>query len=397
MVSLAAAPHPLVAVAGETDLSGSIDLEWRLFNEDPAYPGQEGNSQGSLVLRPVWEWESEDRKRQVRFAPFFRLDERDDERTHFDLREGYIQWIFDEWELLAGVNKVFWGVTESRHLVDVINQVDFVEDIDEEDRLGQPMILAATQRSWGRVEAFLLPGFRERTFPGSDGRLRFPLTLDTDNPLYTSGAEDRRIDGALRWSHYFGDWDVGVSWFHGTGREPRFVPVAAAGDPNTFVALRPAYDVIHQLGVDVQYTREAWLWKLETIGRQGQGRDFAAAVAGFEYTFYQLGGGASDLGVLLEYLWDDRDLVAPFTVSEDDYFVGARWARNDTQDTSVLGGVIVDAGDGSIAGLLEFQRRLGERFKIEAEARWFSSVDPENPLTFFEQDSFLTLRFARYF
>ena len=42
--------------------------------------------------------------------------------------------------LLVGAAKVFWGTAESRHLVDIINQTDAVEDIDEEDKLGQPMV-----------------------------------------------------------------------------------------------------------------------------------------------------------------------------------------------------------------------------------------------------------------
>ncbi|NIP18147.1 MAG: hypothetical protein GWM87_08310, partial [Xanthomonadales bacterium] len=47
-------------------------------------------------------------------------------------------------------------------------------------------------------------------------------------------------------------------------------------------------------------------------------------------------GGASDLGVLVEYLHDGRAESEPLTVFDDDVFVGARWALNDTQDTSVL-------------------------------------------------------------
>ena len=57
---------------------------------------------------------------------------------------------------------------------------------------------------------------------------------------------------------------------------------------------------IHQLGADVQYTREAWLWKLEAIGREGQGDTFAALVGGLEYTFYQVGKSAADVGLLAE-------------------------------------------------------------------------------------------------
>ena len=39
-----------------------------------------------------------------------------------------------------GLRKVYWGVTESQHLVDVINQTEGVENLDGEDKLGQPML-----------------------------------------------------------------------------------------------------------------------------------------------------------------------------------------------------------------------------------------------------------------
>ena len=139
------------------------------------------------------------------------------------------------------------------------------------------------EKDWGLLEFFLLPYFRERTYPGIDGRLRTPLVIDTDNPLYESSAGEHHTDLALRWSHYFGDVDIGVSVFHGTGREPGLVP-GANGE-----ALAPYYHQVTQVGLDVQYTREAWLWKLEAIGRDGLDDRFFATVAGFEYTFYGLG------------------------------------------------------------------------------------------------------------
>jgi len=286
---------------------------------------------------------------------------------------------------------VFWGVTESRHLADVINQTDAVEDVDDEDKLGQPMVQLSLQRGWGRLEGFALLGFRERTFPGRDGRLRAPLPVDTDDARYESGAGDERVDAALRYSHYFGDWDLGVHAFHGTGREPSLRPSA---DGRRLV---PFYEVIDQLGVDVQYTREAWLWKLETIGREGQGDAFAAAVAGFEYTFYQVGGAAADVGVLAEYLRDGRDDGAPPTAFDDDVFVGTRLAFNDTRDTQILAGAIVDRHDGSIAAFLEAERRVGENYTIELESRWFLDVDPGDTLAPLDRDSFVTLRLSRHF
>jgi len=48
------------------------------------------------------------------------------------------------------------------------------------------------------------------------------------------------------------------------------------------------YDPIHQAGIDLQYTRGAWLWEFEGIVREGQSDTFAATVAGFAYTLYQI-------------------------------------------------------------------------------------------------------------
>ena len=101
--------------------------------------------------------------------------------------------------------------------------------------------------------------------------------------------------------------------------------------------------------------------------------------------------------MLLEYLWDGRDAAAPFTAFQNDVFTGARLAFNDTQDTSILAGTIVDAEDGSASGLVEFSRRIGTRLSVEAEARFFTNVDDDNLLAAFEQDSFLNLRLATFF
>jgi hypothetical protein len=382
---------PWLATAGEWDGSGQLAVEGRWFVDDPAFHGQLDGAQASFLAEPEWEWQSAKGSQQLSLHPFLRLDGEDDERTHVDLREAYWRFIGDDWELLAGANRVFWGVAESRHLVDVINQVDAVEDIDEEDRLGQPMVQAAFQRPWGRIEAFGLLGFRGRTFPGEDGRLRTPIPVDTDAARYESGARSRRLDGALRWSHYLGDWDLGAHIFHGTGREPRLLP-DRDGD-----RLIPHYDVTTQAGIDVQYTREAWLYKLEALGREGQGDDFAALVGGFEYTLYQIGGSAADLGLLAEYLHDGRDGDAPSTIYDDDLFVGSRLALNDTQDTQVLVGAILDRDDGTVVAFLEAERRLGSHYTIELESRWLLDVDEENVVATFEQDGFVTIRFSRYF
>lgn len=115
-------------------------------------------------------------------------------------------------------------MTESVHLVDVINQTNALENIDGEDKLGQPMIELVAVRDWGTVEAYMLPYFRERQTPGLSSRLRPPLPV-LETALYESERKQNHVDFAMRWSHYLGAFDVGLSHFVGTDREPRFIPV----------------------------------------------------------------------------------------------------------------------------------------------------------------------------
>ncbi len=376
------------ATAQGFDLSGFAAFEPRLFVQSPQTELQFSGLQLSGLLVPEIGYRTSDRQHQFKLSPFVRVDSRDDERTHFDLREAYWRTVQGDWEVLTGFNTFFWGVTESRHLVDVINQTDALEDIDDEDKLGQAMVNVGWQRDWGRLDAFLLLGFRERRFAAPEGRPGLPLPIRRRG-RFPDGRRD--VDLALRYSHYLGDWDVGVHLFRGTSREPAFV----VGDDGA--SLVPTYRNINQAGLDLQYTRGAWLWKLEGIVREGEGRTFGAAVAGFEYTLYQLGGGAADLGLLAEFLVDGRDASAPVTPFDHDLFVGGRLALNDVQDAQVLAGAVIDVQDGSTAVRVEAERRISDHLDLELEGRFFIGVDPFNSLRPFHRDSFLNLRLYWFF
>jgi hypothetical protein len=377
-------------VLHQIDLSGFIAGELQVFPEGPQFDDQLDHYQPSLIFEPEVSYDSQSRRHQFNFIPFARLDGQDDERTHFDIREAYWRYVGTEWELLVGLNRVFFGVAESRHLVNIINQIDRVEDIDEEDFLGQPMINIATQRDWGRVDLYLMSGFRKRTFPGPEGRLRTALPVDEDSAEFESDLDEGQPDFLTRYSHFIGDWDIGIYHFYGTGREPVLLPAA---DGTEF---KPRYEVINQAGVDLQLTREATLYKFEGIIREGQGRTFGALVAGVEHTFFQIYESEADLGILAEYLLDDRDDDAPVTFQDNDLFLGTRLSLNDIQDTSALLGVVTDLENSSTTLRLEAARRIGDRWKIEFESQWFFNIDDTDPLTNFKEDSFFTLRLSRF-
>lgn len=383
------------AAAAEWDFSGSIQLETRMFPTGPAFAGQEGAAVSpSVAVEPELIVDTDAGDDRFTLKPFLRLDAHDDNRTHGDLREANWLHFGNGYDLVVGLDKVFWGVAESRHLVDIVNQTDLVEDIDQEDKLGQPMVQLQVGTDWGVFNGFFMPVFRERTFPDDDARFRGPLPI-ADDAVYQSDAEEFHPDLALRWSKTFGGFDVGVSHFRGTSREPRLLPAFRQGRTE----LVPTYDLIDQTGVDLQYTTGAWLWKFEGIGRAGQGDYFVASVAGFEYTLYRTAGTDADLGLLAEYLYDGReeDGAAPLTPFQNDVFIGTRLTLNDEDDTTFLAGAITDVEDRSVTLSLEASRRIGNDMKVELEARLFPDVDPGNPLYGIRRDNVVTLRLSRFF
>ena len=376
---------PALVHAGEWDVSGYLSADLRLFSHDPAFPGQNDKPEWSLAAQPELRWRSDDGDQRINLIAFARGDAADDERNHIDIREAFWSIEGDDWDLTIGLNKVFWGVTESRHLVDVINQTDLVEDIDTEDKLGQPMINLNLQRDWGLIELYLLPGFRERTFPGIEGRLRTPVHV-SNSSRYESSATDLHTDIAVRYSHYFGDMDIGLHVFHGTNREPRF----SFGNNH----LVPNYEQMSQFGIDLQYTREAWLWKFEGLIRHTQDETFHAFVAGVEYTFFGVTDAGADLGILAEWLYDDRRDLVPF---DDDLFFGARLAFNDVSDSSVLAGMIIDPSTDEKSFSVEAETRFNDHLTGELRIRTFSSEKVTDALAAIEKDDYVQLRLTWYY
>lgn len=369
-----------------SDFRAEVSADYRYFFNEGLYPGQE---QGylSFAFKPEYVREWADGKYSLKFMGFGRIDQRDYRRTHFDIRELYWQVVQGDAELSIGLKKVFWGVTESAHLVDVINQTDVVESFDGEEKLGQPMIHYSYLSNFGTLDFFLLPYFRKQAFPGRRGRLRTPFILDGTSFEFESRAEEYRPDVAFRYSHFFGPFDVGISHFFGTSRDP------IVSDLTTF---RPIYGVMHQTGLDLQATTGPLLWKLEVINRLNDLQDVFALVTGVEFTFGNIRNSGIDWGIIGEYLYDNRDNLTLSSL-QNDVFIGSRIGFNDVQDTEILFGGIFDLEYSTRLYSLEANRRIGQTWNIEAEARLFSKVDQEEFLYLLREDSFMQFSLTKYF
>jgi hypothetical protein len=373
-----------------------MSVEGRLFSNEPLYTNQDRNN-GSIALEPEFyhEWPSSPNF-SFTFIPFFRLDSADSERTHFDIRELNVLLFADSFELRIGIGKVFWGVTEFVHLIDIINQTDFVEDIEGEDKLGQPMAHLSAPTDWGVFDFFVLPYFRERTFPGRDGRLRPEVIIDTDNPLYESGAEEKHVDFAFRYSQFFDFGDIGIYYFKGTSREPLFSPPV---NLNGQIVLLPYYQQIDQVGIDLQLVTGNWLWKLEALYQDNKTESFFSTTGGFEYTFVGVGDSMIDLGLIAEYAYDDRNSEAT-TSFENDLLLGLRLGINDAAGTEFLAGLSHDLDNKGNVLRFEMSRRITDNVKIFLEGWNFFNIEPDDYYYYLydiRDDDFVRLQIFYYF
>lgn len=427
----------------DVNFDTSFGAQTRVFNEKPISPVQRRNEFLTLYLQQEISYRWNGGKDSWVFTPYLSAtryedswkikhdgyvsfaapvpiidfgDTRTAHRIHGDIREFLWTHIADDssWEMRTGIGRVFWGVTESAHLVDVINQDDLRTDIDEEDKLGQPMINLTLVKSYGNFDFFVLPGFREKAYQADIGRLN-PVILANpyapvsqtnkvtmvgeEDALYESSAEDLHTDFAFRWNHRFGINDISLSFFTGTNRDPvLYTPIneahlQAGGAPleitqsTVYPSLQyftPYYEQMTQFGLDYQATIEGWLLKFEGIYRDSDSlktpqkdladgktenftTDYTAIAAGFEYTFYGVFNNTADLGVLIEYLWDSREFEAT-TPYQDDVFLGIRYAKNSVADPAILLGVIQDTNIDSYSVILEASRRIGNDSKIIFEA-----------------------------
>ena len=373
-------------------LSGNGSYESRAFISD-SDSGASHHFSNSISFSPEFYWEWDNEKYTFLFSPFLRIDQKDPDRTHLDIREFTYSINQYDWELRLGVRKLFWGVAESNHLIDVINQSDSVENLDLEDKLGQPMVNLAFIRDWGSIDLFVLPLFRERTFVGVEGRPNVSSILRGKEAEFESAAKRNHVDFAIRYSTYTDNLDLGLYHFWGTARSPRIVTRVRAGN---VIDLVPFYEIAHQTGLDAQLTHGNTLYKLELLHYSSDLEDYFAGVGGGEYTFVGIGETSMDLGILAEYHWDERGTSGP-SIFNHDLFGGVRLAANDVNDTQLLAGLITDMNNRSTMLNLEASRRLSNFWKVELEIRLFVDDSRNDPSFGLRNEDYIQLEFFRYF
>jgi hypothetical protein len=201
------------------------------------------------------------------------------------------------------------------------------------------------------------------------------------------------MDYAVRYSHIIGDWDFGIYYFKGTGREPVIIPTF---DNEGQLSLIPFYVQIGQTGLDLQAVKGNWLLKLESLYRTGDGEDFGALVGGFEYSFINIASSGIDVGLIGEWAYDERGDEAS-TIFDNDMMTGLRFAFNDVGGTTLLIGYIRDLDSNGSLLSLESGRRFGNNWKLGIESILMLDTSEIDPIYYLRDDDYVQIELSYYF
>ena len=285
----------------------------------------------------------------------------------FDFCEAHVSGRVGEMDYLVGSTILFWGKVESYNPVDIVNALDYSRGLLRSEKRGAPMVRLSWPAGPGQIDILAID-FVENIYPGRALRERPALPVNDNAAGFSGGAGRDDIAAAARWSGYFGDIDLGVSWFRGSGHAPRLLPQADG-------TLRPDYSRISQFGLDIQSLHGDTAMKAELIHRRGQydrlGSDdsYGAGVFGLEHNLYDLAESGRDLVLIAEYARDDRR-DRSHSGFQNDLILGGRWVWNDVKDTEILALLSRDFDNAAQVLSVTADRRLTDSLSFEATARW---------------------------
>jgi hypothetical protein len=403
---------------------GELALEGRQFDDDevPLTPDRGLALFGRLELRHSGgHFEQKARL-------YGRLDRYDQQRSVLVLEEAWLQLAFERIRLRAGVDLVNWTATEAFHPADVINARNLDSDLENFEKVGEPMVALQTRLFEGTtLQLFFLPHRTAPIFASPRSRLSFAPGVDLRNSRRLVDREGRLTDGrwgpqaAVALRQVIGNADFTVHALEHLDRSQPLVRV----DLQSFSPLL-IFQTVRQLGGTYQQALGPVVLKLEGAYRRfvdpaeplpgvllddpaadpavnvssGQ-PDHGLVAAGLEYGVAHQGGSEST------FLLEGQTLLgvegaarrSALTVFQRDVLIGYRFALNDESSKELMLGSIFDterSGESLIT--LSYQQRLGETWTVRAGLRLFNAREnAPGPMASLRRSDHIRLTLTRHF
>ena len=360
---------------------GQLTLEGRIFSDDnDGLTVDEG-----LGLLGRLEVSHRHRPFKEKARVYGRLDVRDFNRTVFIVEELWAEFKLGDLRIRAGADLLNWTATEAFHPADIINARNLDSDVENYEKLGEPMVRISYDLGVGSLTAYFFPYYTEPLFPAASSRLSFiPPTILLGPTIRMKANGELTEDefgpqGAIRFAQSIGSIDMSLHVVHHMDRSQPEVLI----DSNTGVP-RPLFRTVTQIGGTYQHVIDALILKIEAGYRifaepdrnlapfgLVQDRNHLQTAVGLEYGW--LIDGNVDFTLLAEvqsYFLVDEDVRRNLGVFQRDALAGFRVSLNDVSSTELLVSTIIDLEDPEQILLnASFSRRILGNWGVSAAVR----------------------------
>jgi hypothetical protein len=404
----AVAPKPAeeeARPAGKFKSRGEIALETRVFTQS----GDPVTKDKALGLFGRIELQHDQGEFQQRFRGFGRVDHYDSHRSMLVVEEAYLQFRRDRLRVRFGAALVNWSATEAFHPADIINARSLDSDIENFDKLGEPMLdiqYGLTEST--TLQLMLMPVYMRSIFPSASSRLNLAqpgVDLQHRARLFDRRGRETGSDvgpqAAFRVQQQIGRAEVSV---HYVEHMERLMALPALdlndGRPSLVFQTKRQFGGTYQQAFESGFLAKfegaynrfvqpadpvatAAAANLAFVGQPFPDRNHSAFAAGLEYTIEH--GWASSTLILegQAVTGIDKRLWPTVNLFPRNVLVGYRlaWA---TQDSRVLRAAAVVNVDDTAQRFynVAYEQRLGEQYMIKAGLRIFQARNVANPVGF---------------
>lgn len=385
----------LLAEGYEWEINNEIGFDIREFHKEEAFPNQK-NTYSSYLKSEIYLEVTE--KLNFISEPYYRYDHNDKERSLFNFKENYLLYFKGNSEVKIGIAQIFWGVTESKNLVDIINVYD-ATDGDQKAKLGQSMLSYSTYfESAGIFDFYYLPFFSKKPQIGESGRLRLAKPIENYDVIYSGGAGEKVPSWAFKWEKNIGMSDFSIQVFRGNSRDNSTIPLIEGTTLKYFAG----YERISQLGAYMQTISGPYIFKVEAIRRHGQKNannlreNYYSYTLGAEYLLNRLFEKVWDLSLFIEYSNDDRANDST-DIMQNDIFMAGKLLFNDVNGAELLIGSTFDLDGGGNTSNVEVSSRITEDIRVTGTYQSYWSTNNKDPLHDFRRDNYLGIKVIKYF
>lgn len=308
------------------------------------------------------------------------LDSKDNKRSFIRINELYSQYENDNSKILLGKNIRFWGALEVKNIVDTFNLQEGRNDPFETDKIGAYNI--AYSYFFEDSEISIIAKLYEQKNKLASNKYMYSILknaeslknkLESEKSLYrpslyllyngTSNEDDYSLDYAFIYENGY-DSQRYLSKISNIYTQHAYL-VNKFMTYNTLVLNSTLYK-IEALYTDVIDDKNI--------------SDYVHIALGIEHTLEPSENG-NELGLLCEYYYYDtleKNKLSHIDLGEtfqNDLFLGLRYSFNDINNSSAVGGVILDTQDKEENYYIEYQTRLNDMFKLKFDYRYFDPSD----------------------